>query len=101
MIENCHQGASGNEAKLSIQCLHFDTLSALASKLLGPGMVSAASKNNNCTGLTPTSDCPFNFWYKTIIQPRLLCSSLYAPNDACDLQAHDRRSRARVVHYHA
>ena len=41
MIENCHQGGSG------------------------PGIKSDAANNHNCTGLTPTSDCPFNFWRTT------------------------------------
>jgi hypothetical protein len=38
MIENCHQGAEG------------------------PGLVQDASLTHNCSGLTPVSDCPFNFW---------------------------------------
>jgi hypothetical protein len=41
MIENCHQGAEG------------------------PGLVNDASLTHNCTGLTPVSDCPFNFWRTT------------------------------------
>lgn len=43
MIENCHQGAEG------------------------PGTHSPGdqARNGNCTGLTPTSDCPFNFWRTT------------------------------------
>ena len=41
MVENCHQGGDG------------------------PGMVRDAGATGNCTGLTPVSDCPFNFWRTT------------------------------------
>eukprot|EP00039_Didymoeca_costata_P003318 m.66805 g.66805 ORF g.66805 m.66805 type:complete len:651 (+) comp11839_c0_seq3:243-2195(+) len=41
MIENCHQGADA------------------------PGLVHDGGEDHNCTGLTPTSDCPFNFWRTT------------------------------------
>ena len=41
MMENCHQGGDG------------------------PGIKGDARNDHNCTGLTPISDCPFNFWRTT------------------------------------
>ena len=41
MIENCHQGADA------------------------PGLAGDGPEDGNCTGLTPISDCPFNFWRTT------------------------------------
>lgn len=41
MIENCHQGGDA------------------------PGGVPDTREDHNCTGLTPVSDCPFNFWRTT------------------------------------
>lgn len=41
MIENCHQGGDG------------------------PGIIADGKWDGNCTGLTPVSDCPFNFWRTT------------------------------------
>ena len=40
-MENCHQGG------------------------IAPGLAGDAAYDGNCTGLTKTSDCPFNFWRTT------------------------------------